>query len=220
MNLPLPVVWALAGAAEGLAAWRCAVFLTGKRENRIFRAPWLIALCTLLVAAALCAASRRWSGVSLLLAAVALFFSLLHSLTDLMDGYIYDRAVIFSLVVALLIRAIGQGEAGVVGATLGAAAGWLPLAAVILVSRGGMGWGDAHMMAGIGACLGWKLVLMGLYLGLIIGGVSASVLLAARRIGRRDRVPFAPFLAAGVVAALLWGDALARNFFWMELARF
>lgn len=210
-----PVV--LLGAVEGVAAWRCAVRLTEAERRDGLDAPWFMVACALLCGTVLSAMPLQRYGVPWALAATSLFFALLHGLTDLMNGYIYDRVVIFSLAAALLIRAAGQGATGITCALMGAAAGWLPLAAIILVSRGGMGRGDARMMGGLGACLGWKLALVSLYLGLMIGGISASVLLAARRVGRRDRVPLAPFLATGVAAALLWGGALTRRFFGTEL---
>jgi leader peptidase (prepilin peptidase)/N-methyltransferase len=40
----------------------------------------------------------------------------------------------------------------------------------------------------------------------ILGGIVAVVLLATRRRGRREMIPFGPFLAAAAMATLLWGN--------------
>jgi len=71
-----------------------------------------------------------------------------------------------------------------------------------------MGWGDAWLMAGIGAVLGWKLAAVALYFGFIVGGAVALVLLAARIVRRKDPIPLGPFLAIGAFLSLLFGPEL------------
>jgi len=60
----------------------------------------------------------------------------------------------------------------------------------------------------MGAFLGWKLVLLAILLGVFAGGAVAVVLLATGNRGRKDPVPFGPFLALGAVLSLLWGNGL------------
>jgi leader peptidase (prepilin peptidase)/N-methyltransferase len=79
---------------------------------------------------------------------------------------------------------------------------------IILVSGGGMGGGDMKLGAMMGAFLGWKLVLLAILLGVFAGGAVAVVLLATGSRGRKDPVPFGPFLALGAVLSLLWGNGL------------
>ena len=80
--------------------------------------------------------------------------------------------------------------------------------AIIVLSRGGMGGGDMKLGAMLGAFLGWQLVLVAILIAVLAGGLVAIVLLALRRKGRKDPVPFGPFLALGGTMALLWGDRL------------
>jgi leader peptidase (prepilin peptidase)/N-methyltransferase len=81
---------------------------------------------------------------------------------------------------------------------------------IILASRGGMGGGDMKLGAMLGAFLGWKLALVGFMIAALAGGVFAILLLALGRKGRKDAVPFGPFLALGGLLSLLWGgDILA-----------
>jgi leader peptidase (prepilin peptidase)/N-methyltransferase len=60
----------------------------------------------------------------------------------------------------------------------------------------------------LGAFLGWKLTLVAVLLAVLTGGVVAIILLAVRRKGRKDAVPFGPFLALGGAVSLFWGARL------------
>jgi len=79
---------------------------------------------------------------------------------------------------------------------------------IILASGGGMGGGDMKLGAMMGAFLGWKLVLLAILLGVFAGGAVAIGLLSTGSKGRKDPVPFGPFLALGAVVTLLWGHSL------------
>ncbi len=79
---------------------------------------------------------------------------------------------------------------------------------IILLSRGGMGGGDMKLGAMMGAFLGWKLGILAVLLGVLSGGLVAVVLLALGRKGRKDAVPFGPFLALGGAVSLLWGEPI------------
>lgn len=82
-------------------------------------------------------------------------------------------------------------------------------AAIILASRGtGMGWGDPKMAGLIGLVAGVPGAVVALQAAIISGGIAAVILLALRRRGRKDSMPFGPFLALGGIAALFWGEAL------------
>ena len=60
----------------------------------------------------------------------------------------------------------------------------------------------------LGAFLGWKLVLVAILLAVLAGGAVAIGLLVLRRKGRKDAVPFGPFLALGGGVSLFWGRPL------------
>ena len=60
----------------------------------------------------------------------------------------------------------------------------------------------------LGAFLGWHLVLVAILVAVLAGGLVAIALLALGRKGRKDPVPFGPFLALGGIVALLWGAPL------------
>jgi leader peptidase (prepilin peptidase)/N-methyltransferase len=84
---------------------------------------------------------------------------------------------------------------------LGAA---LFLFVIALVWSGGMGMGDVKLALLLGFVLGPQVV-VGLFVSFFLGGLTGVVLLATGRKGRKDRLPFGPFLAVGALLALFVG---------------
>jgi len=72
----------------------------------------------------------------------------------------------------------------------------------------GMGLGDVKMLAMIGAFLGWKLVIVVLFLSSLVGAVVGIVLAVTKGRSMQYRLPFGTFLAAAAWLASLVGDAL------------
>lgn len=165
------------------------------------------AVCAMLTAALY----LRWDiGSQLAVSLAVLWFSLFNSLTDLEDGYIYDFWALALGVVGMGMRVFG-GTGALIEGVLGGALGFCVIAAFIMLSRGGMGWGDATLMLGIGAAVGWKYCAMSLYLGFLCGGLVVIPLMMAKKLKRKDAVPLGPFLAAGAVVTLFVGDAFLRR---------
>ncbi len=163
----------------------------------------------------------RWglSPWALALGTIAAFSLLLNTLTDLEEGTIFDLFALLPGALGLGIRIGGGGEALVDGLA-GAALGFGVIATVILASRllsgqEGMGWGDASLMAGTGALLGWKLAVVALYGGILAGGVVILPLLLLGKVHRKDAVPLGPFLALGGVGSLLAGPHVLAWMGWM-----
>lgn len=77
-----------------------------------------------------------------------------------------------------------------------------------LTGREGMGGGDIKLLAMIGAFLGWRAIPVTLLLASLFGTAVGVSLMLARGRDTKMAVPFGPFLAAGAVCALFWGEAL------------
>lgn len=96
-----------------------------------------------------------------------------------------------------------------IGIVVGGGIFWAILEGSLLVTgREGMGGGDVKLGAMLGAFLGWKVTLLAIFLAVLLGGILAIGLLASGTTGRKDPIPFGPFLAAGGVAGLFWGERL------------
>jgi leader peptidase (prepilin peptidase)/N-methyltransferase len=81
---------------------------------------------------------------------------------------------------------------------------------IIVASGGGMGAGDMKLGAMLGAFLGWKVVLLSIFVAVVLGGALAVALMAFGLRDRKDPIPFGPFLAAGGAAGLFWGERVVR----------
>jgi len=90
----------------------------------------------------------------------------------------------------------------------GGAIGFAILELPALVSPRGMGMGDVKMAAMIGLMAGFPRVFVAVLGGIVLGALVALVLLVMKKRGRKDGIPFGPFLALGGFAALVWGDRL------------
>ena len=140
-----------------------------------------------------------------LIAGVGTCGLVLNSLTDYESGDVFDVFALAPGVVCLLLRIAG-GLPAVLDGLMGAAAGWGVFAVIIFLSRGGMGWGDAVFMAGIGAVMGLKLTLFSFYAGIIIGGVFVIAMMIIGRLhwGKGEAVPLVPFLAIGCFLTMMF----------------
>ena len=74
---------------------------------------------------------------------------------------------------------------------------------IVIITPGSMGMGDAKLVALIGLISGFPLMIFSMIIGVVIGGVVAIVLLATRKKGRKDVIPYGTFLAIGPIVAML-----------------
>ncbi len=116
-------------------------------------------------------------------------------------------------IVAAILNVIGFGvvtgiglQARLVSVLLGMTVAGLFFAFQVLASRGRwLGVGDIWLGVYMGAVLGWPLLPISIYLAYLIGGSVAIIGLLLGKLHRGDRLPFAPALASGMLAALWIG---------------
>ncbi|HEY0555413.1 MAG TPA: prepilin peptidase [Thermoanaerobaculia bacterium] len=163
-------------------------------------------------------------GISLQAPVAALFCALMLALTmiDYDHMILPDKLTWPGIALGILLQPfvgwtrLWPGPWGAMaGAVLGAALGAGILLAVWIAwylwrHEEGMGLGDVKMLAAIGAFLGWKGVLVALFLGALSGAVVGLTLMAFRGLDFKAKLPFGVFLALGGVIALFAGEALVR----------
>jgi len=150
-------------------------------------------------------------GVSLEALRGAVFATILLgiAMTDVRAYLIPDEFTWGGLVIGLLLSLAG-GLAGLGAAALGAAVGFGLLYIVGVVGtwvfkQDAMGGGDIKMMAMVGAFLGWRGVLLTIFLGALLGSLIFVPLTLA---GKKKLVPFGIFLALGALVVYLVGPSL------------
>jgi len=81
---------------------------------------------------------------------------------------------------------------------------------IIVVSRGGMGYGDVKLAAMIGAFMGWKMMLEVVMLAVISGSIIGVILLITGLKKRREPIPFGPFLAIMSLVCMIYGNDILQ----------
>ena len=72
----------------------------------------------------------------------------------------------------------------------------------------GLGMGDVKMMGMVGAFVGWKAVLLILFLGSFLGTLVGLVLMATQGKGLKTALPFGTFLGTAAVVEVFVGSPL------------
>lgn len=147
-----------------------------------------------------------WSAEFALLAVYSCLF-LVILVIDLKYRLILNKITYPGIAFALATVPLWD-ELTYIEALVGGGVGFILLLAVVVLSRGGMGWGDVKMAALMGFAIGFPVIFVGLFVGIMAGGTMAVILLATGRRGRKQAIPFGPFLAVGAMTALIWGDLI------------
>ena len=156
-------------------------------------------------------------GLSIHAFAGALFCSALLGIlvTDARHKIIPDEFSLGGLVLALLLSALGGKEShfqALLGAEVGFGllwvVGWL---GELALKQEAMGGGDIKMLAMVGAFVGWKGVVLTIFLGALLGTVIFGPIALVRRQARLE-LPFGVFLAIAAGLAFFFIDTFLRWF--------
>lgn len=156
-------------------------------------------------------------GLSAEFAVTAFYFCVFIVLLaiDLDHKLILNKITYPVMLIALIIDAFVSPPGTingdkVINGIIGGAVGFAFLMVPVLIYRRGMGLGDVKMAALIGLAVGFPLVLVSLILAIVAGGVIAILLLVLKKKGRKEAIPFGPFLALAAMATLVWGDYILK----------
>jgi leader peptidase (prepilin peptidase)/N-methyltransferase len=166
-------------------------------------------------------------GLSIELAVITFYCCLFITLMviDLEHGLILNKIVYPAALVAIIIsiflppsRLIYPSgvvplpvsdflpQLGIVQAAIGGGIGLGLFLLIVLIFKGGMGWGDVKMTALIGLVTGFPLIFVALFLAVILGGLVAGTLLLLKIRKRKEGIPFGPSLSLATIVTLLYGS--------------
>ena len=147
------------------------------------------------------------------------------AIIDLEHGLILNRLVFPSFVVLLILAPFWSdldltrsflGSSGMLASlansVVAGLGGFLLFLIVALVYPEGMGGGDVKLAGLVGLLVGFPGVLVALWGAVIAGGLVATALLALRKKGRKDTMPFGPFLSLGGIVVLLAGSEIISGY--------
>jgi leader peptidase (prepilin peptidase)/N-methyltransferase len=109
----------------------------------------------------------------------------------------------------LLLPAVADADwSGYLRAWLAALALFAFYFLLAVIYPAGMGFGDVKLAGVLGLVLGWvswSVLVVGGFLGFLLGAVVGGGLMLVRKAGRKSKIPFGPFMLAGALSAILWG---------------
>jgi len=159
---------------------------------------------------------RNGLEIEFVLLAAAVSLMMVIALIDLEHGIIPNQIILPSLVVLIILSPFwtelglprsflgNEDLAGtLINSLLTGLGSFLFFLVIALIYPNGMGGGDVKLGGVIGLLVGYPGALLALWLAVVSAGVIAIGLLLMRKFGRKDAIPFGPFLSMGAVAALL-----------------
>ena len=138
---------------------------------------------------------------------------ILLTVTDLDTQLIPNRILGPATVAGIVLLGLGYiadtSSGSPVQALIGGVAYFLVMLVLALIVRGGLGFGDVKLAFLIGVFTGYLSLGHVLVSGIgsfLIGGLVAVFLLVTRRSGRKDAIPFGPFMTAAAIATIFFGQ--------------
>ncbi|MBD3368588.1 MAG: prepilin peptidase [Candidatus Eisenbacteria bacterium] len=140
------------------------------------------------------------------------------SFIDIDERILPDRITLPGIAVGLVVSPLA-GVTTLTQSLIGAVAGGGALFVIGLVGdavfkKESMGGGDVKLAAMLGAFLGWRAVVVGLFAAFLLGAIVGVGQMAGRRPGKESEgewdhtLPFGPFIALGGFISALWGNVL------------
>lgn len=152
-----------------------------------------------------------------------IFYSLMSSVLvaiifiDLKEMIIPDSLVLSILGLSITHKAANYFLYGISPDLLGSFLGLLVAGglflAIVIISRGGMGGGDVTLIGTLGFVLGFKNILLNIFLSFILGAIISIFLLATKIKTRKDPIPFGPFIVLGFFITVLRGQDIINWYF-------
>jgi len=130
------------------------------------------------------------------------------SFIDYHHKIIPNRLILIGLITGLISNTLYNFKGNILNGTIGLLIGGGLFLIIALVTRGAMGGGDIKLMAVLGLWLGWKEILLVSFLSFIVGAVISLVLLGLKIKGRKDYIPFGPFISIGAFVTIYYGTEI------------
>lgn len=138
------------------------------------------------------------------------------SFIDLNHGIIPNFLNIIILILGIIYRFINfilyDIPLDLIDGILGFSISSFAFIVIIIVSKGGMGFGDFKLIGVLGFLLGIKKILLNIFLAFLVGSIVSIFLLVFKIKKRTDSIPFGPFICIAFMITIFWGIDILKNF--------
>ena len=158
-------------------------------------------------------------GVEFIYVGAAVSLLLAVAIIDLEHNLILNRIVYPSVVILLILAPfwpklylartfLGSSDmlASLANSLVAGAGAFLFFLLVYVAYPQGMGGGDVKLAGLLGLLVGFPGILVALWCAIVSGGLVAILLMILHKKGRKDAIPFGPFLSLGGIVVLLAGS--------------
>lgn len=83
-----------------------------------------------------------------------------------------------------------------------------------IIKKDLVGGGDLRLGALMGLILGWKIVIIALFLAYFIGAIFSPLIMIMQKKGFKSEVPFGPYLAFSTFICIFWGEKILH--WWLD----
>lgn len=161
--------------------------------------------------------SFSFSGNNLGLYLLYSFYSFVLIFTFFFDLHymkVADEILLPSILIGLIASTAFPLTPHIWDSLMGASIALAFFGAQILLSRGKwLGAGDLRVGAFMGIILGWKYMIIALFLAYIIGSIAAIAIALKKKKLVGVKIPFAPLLVTATFITMFWGDKMLDFYF-------
>ena len=145
--------------------------------------------------------SRYGDGISCVKYLIMISFLILISIIDYKTKYIYSGISYTSIAVSIVFMFLQAFHHDFIyNYIAGGIFGFMIASIFILLSRGGMGWGDADILLLAGINLGLFLSIKVFFITFLLAGIFSLFRLIK---GKKEQFAFTPFITIGVIMVLI-----------------
>ena len=128
---------------------------------------------------------------------------ILAAIIDVREYRIPDKLVVVGAVVGLTFSLFDPPR-GFLNSLIGGVAAGIVLLLIYYITKGGLGLGDVKLFGCVGFYLGIESTVSAMLIAAVLSGLFSLVLICINRDNKKREIPFAPFILAGTLAAIMF----------------
>lgn len=148
----------------------------------------------------------------LIVFSVLIIISFIDLKLEIIPNVLNVLILIFSIIYKILNFSLYNISPDFINSLLGFSLSSIIFLGIIIISKGGMGGGDMKLISVLGFILGREMVFLNIFLAFLIASFISIILLIFKVKGRKDSIPFGPFISLAFIITVIWGSSIV-NFY-------